>query len=553
MTPDNAQTIGELALAIFPAQGETATARILDLVIQHQDPHRRGRYLPGPEEVILITYGDQIQTPGEAPLQTLLRFCRERAPFIPTLHLLPFFPYSSDDGFSVIDYQSVDPAMGDWNDITALAGQVRLMFDAVVNHISAQSPWFAGYLAGTEPYQRLALEVDPRADMSSVVRPRTLPLLTEFETHAGRKHLWTTFSADQIDLNYADLDVFVLVLDVLLFYVERGASLIRLDAIAFVWKELGTSCMSLPTTHRIVQLMRAVLDAVAPQVAIITETNVPHEENISYFGDGHNEAQLVYNFALPPLVLHTLGTGDATALQRWTETLSTPSDTCWFFNFLASHDGVGLRGVESILTAKERRTLAERTLAHGGRVGYRSLPDGTSDPYELNINFFDALSDPAGHEPIETQVLRFLCAHSIMLAMPGVPGLYAHSLLGSRSDTEAVARTGVNRAINREKLRLDKLLAELNDANSLRSRVFTGLRQLLTVRADCAELAPGTSHEVLQTQPELFAVRRANGLTCIHNVTAVPQRLSHGGVDALSGTRLCPGDQIGGYAVVWLR
>jgi len=553
MTTDNASVIGELAQEIFPTGGEAVAARVLELIAQRKAAPSAGRYKPGPEEAILITYGDQIQASGEAPLRTLLRFCRERVPFVHTLHLLPFFPYSSDDGFSVIGYLSVDPELGDWNDIAALAAQVRLMFDAVVNHISAQSPWFAAYLAGAEPYEHLALEVDPAADLSSVVRPRTSPLLTEFETSAGRKHLWTTFSDDQIDLNYADPDVLLMVLEVLLDYVDRGASLIRLDAIAFIWKELGTSCMSLPTTHLIVQLMRAVLDAVAPQVAIITETNVPHQENVSYFGDGHNEAQLVYNFALPPLVLHTLGTGSARALQQWVATLTTPSDECWFFNFLASHDGVGLRGVETILTPQERSMLAERALAHGGGVGYRNVPDGTMEPYELNINLFDALSDPTGDEPVETQVLRFLCAHSIMLAMPGVPGLYAHSLLGSRSDREAVARTGVNRAINREKLFLDPLLAELDDPDSLRSRVFTGLMQLLVVRAECPELAPGTSHEVIDTQPELIAIRRDGQLTCIHNVTDEPQKVPHGGLDALSGTRLSPGDEIGAYAVVWLR
>jgi len=543
--------IRRLADAIYPEGGSDFAEQALDLMAA-RERSTQSRHRPGADEVILITYPDLLRAPGEHPLQTLGRFCRQYLPFIPVMHLLPFYPQSSDEGFSVVDYEAVDPALGDWSDIAALAGDVRLMFDAVINHVSAQSQWMQQYLAGRPPFDRLAIEVAPEMDVTAVVRPRESPLVTRFDTAAGARDLWTTFSPDQVDLNYADPRVLLAILGVLLDYVDRGASFIRLDAVAFIWKQAGTGCMSLPTTHRIVQLIRAVLDAVAPQVSLVCETNVPHAENVSYFGDGRNEAQLVYNFALPPLVLHTFGTGNSTALQGWASGLALPGPDAWFLNFLASHDGIGLRGVESILSRADRQSLAERALARGGFVGYRSLPDGQREPYELNINYFDALSEPDRSESLDVEVSRFLTAHSIMLTLPGVPGLYAHSLLGSRGDRLAVLRSGDKRAVNRARLQLNDLTAELA-SDPRRRAIFDGLAALLAARAACPELDPAADCEVLATSPALFALRRDQRLTAVHNVRATPQALPWGGLDLLSGQRFQPGDDLPGYAVVWLR
>ncbi|HZW02321.1 MAG TPA: alpha-amylase family glycosyl hydrolase, partial [Anaerolineaceae bacterium] len=288
-------------------------------------------------DAILIVYGDQVQTPGEHPLATLERFLSvhlERA--VSGVHLLPFYPYSSDDGFSIIDFRAVDSRLGDWEDIHRLGQSYRLMFDAVINHISRESEWFQGFLRGDEPYVDYFITVPPNTDLSAVVRPRVLPLLTPVETSRGQQTVWTTFSDDQIDLNYANPDVALAITDLLLFYVQQGAEILRLDAIAYLWKEAGTPSIHLPETHHMIKLFRAVLDAVAPGVMLITETNVPHEENLSYFGDPlpegaqpegwrTDEAQMVYNFSLAPLVLHTFATADATSLSRWAAGLTTPA------------------------------------------------------------------------------------------------------------------------------------------------------------------------------------------------------------------------------------
>jgi glucosylglycerate phosphorylase len=483
-------------------------------------------------DAFLITYADQVCQSGEKPLKTLGEFCKTNLhDLISGMHILPFFPWSSDDGFSVMDYRSVDPSLGNWQDVEQIGDSFRLMVDGVINHISVQGDWFQAFLKDELPYCNYFLTMDEKADLSRVVRPRNLPLLTDFITTAGKRHVWTTFSADQADLDYHNPEVLLEIIDILLMYAERGAQFIRLDAIAYLWKEIGTTCIHLPQTHAIVRLLRAVLDEVAPHVFIITETNVPHTDNISYFGDGYNEAQCVYNFALPPLVLHTFRTGDSSVLSHWSSDLDLPSERTTFFNFLASHDGIGLNPARGILSPTDIDALVDQALAHNGLISYKQNPDGTQSPYELNINFFDALSDPNGDEPLELQIDRFMAAQAIMLSLRGIPGLYFHSLFGSRNWCEGVQVTHHNRSINRQKLELHELVDELVDQSSLRSQVYGRYRSLLFQRAASTAFHPNGKQSILNVGSGVFAVLRnspdgAQQVLCLQNVTAQTQVVS---------------------------
>ena len=513
-------------------------------------------------DVTLITYGDTLVREGEPPLQTLNRFAQANLESaISTIHILPFFPYSSDDGFSVIDYYAVRPDLGTWDDVGALHPHFRLMFDAVVNHMSAQSEWFRAFLQRKRGYNRLFATASPSDELSTVTRPRTSPLLTAFQTGDGQTlHAWTTFSADQIDLNYRAPETLLRILDVLLFYVERGADIIRLDAIGYLWKEPGTTSIHLPNTHAVVQFYRAALDAVAPDVILITETNVPHAENVSYFGDGRNEAQLVYNFTLPPLLLHTLLSADCSKLAGWLNTLETPSPETTWFNFTASHDGIGVRPVEGILDGDEVARLIARTEAVGGRVSYKGNPDGSRSPYELNVTYVDAIAGV--DDPPETQARRFLVSQSVMLALAGMPAVYVHSLLGSRNDQAGVARSGQNRSINRAQLDADSVSAELADPTSFRARVFNAYSHMLAVRRELPAFHPnaGQTAEALNDGTVLQIVRTppAGGrpVGCLFNVSSELQEVEVAGavyVDALSGARvLGPALQLEPYSVLWL-
>lgn len=522
-------------------------------------------------DVMLIAYADHVRSRGESPLKTLRRFLKDTIhPYVNCLHILPFYPYSSDDGFSVVDYYAVDPVLGDWDDIADLSRDFRLMFDGVFNHISALSTWFQAFLRGEAPYTDYFIVVPPQTDLSAVVRPRTLPVLSPFETATGTKYVWTTFSPDQIDLNFANPDVLLEIVRVLLFYVERGADFVRLDAIAFLWKIIGTSCIHLEQTHTVIQIMRDVLDMVSPEVVLITETNVPHRENISYFGDGTNEAQLVYNFALPPLLLHTFRTGDATILSRWAATLELPSEHTTFFNFTASHDGIGVRPVTDILSQDDLNALVEMTREHGGYVSYRNMPDGAQSPYELNITYFDAITNPqvTATQP-ELAVKRFIVTQAIALALVGVPGIYFHSLFGSRNFNEGVERTGHNRAINREKLDADLLSLELGEPAFLRNMIFEQYKHLIQVRTQTPAFHPLGTQEVLDLRPAVFGLDRrspdgVSRVIALHNVDAEPAFVSlvahgqyDGAQDLLTGQEYTASDDIlqvelAPYQVLWL-
>jgi len=476
---------------------------------------------------MLIAYGDQVREAGRPPLRTLGDFCaRHLAGVVSAVHVLPFYPYTSDDGFSVVDYRAVNPALGTWDDVERLSGRFRLMFDAVINHVSSKSAWFQGYLRGEERYRDYFIAVEGNPDLSRVVRPRALPVLTTFDTALGKRAVWTTFSDDQIDLNYANPEVLAEIVDLLLFYAQRGADFIRLDAIAYLWKEIGASCIHLPNTHRLVQIFRAALDAVAPHVRLITETNVPHADNITYFGDGANEAQLVYNFALPPLVLHALQTGDARTLCQWAAGLSLPSRQVTFFNFLASHDGIGLNPVRGILSNRELDALVERTLAVGGLISDKHNSDGSRSPYEMNVNYFDALGFGAADEDETTD--RFVAAHAIMLALIGMPGIYFHSLFGSRGWPEGARQSGHNRAINRQKLDRAVLEQALADSGTRRARIFARLARLLRARAGHPAFHPFGEQQVVACAPAVFALLRTapdgrSRALCLVNVSAEDQ------------------------------
>lgn len=461
------------------------------------------------KDIYLITYGDNIQEEGKSHLKTLHDFFNKHLNgIINNVHILPFYPYTSDDGFSVVDYCKVNPVLGDWGDIEDMSKDFKLMFDAVINHISSKSEWFQGYLKGEEEYKGFFIETEECPELSKVTRPRALPLLTEFNTDRGKKKVWTTFSEDQIDLNFKNEKVLLKIIDVLLFYVQKGARTIRLDAIGYLWKEIGTSCIHLEETHKVIQLFRDILDIVAPKTILITETNVPHKDNISYFGDGYNEAQMVYQFSLPPLVLNAYQTGNALHLLKWADSLEQVSDRTTFFNFLASHDGIGVMPAKGILSDEEIQEMVKKAKEHGGYVSYKDNGDGTQSPYELNINYFDALSHPNDNEDVK--IKRFIGAQAILLSLMGVPAIYVHSLLGSRNYVKGVKESGIYRRINREKLLREKLERELSDPNSIRGKIFNNYCKLIRIRKEQKAFHPNSEQKVIYSNNSVFSFIRTS-------------------------------------------
>jgi len=488
------------------------------------------------KDIILITYGDLIQDEEHYPLEILREFSEKFLKnTINTIHILPFFPYSSDRGFSITDFEEVNPELGEWSDIEDLKVDFKLMFDGVFNHISSKSKWFQEFLNMNPKYKDYFIVFSTKNVISEdhlklIVRPRTSELLTPFFTLDGERVVWTTFSPDQIDLNYKNPEVLMRMIDILLFYIRKGADIVRLDAVTYIWTELGTSCAHLKETHLIIKLFRDILDAVARPVALITETNVPHKENIEYFGNGYDEAQMVYNFALPPLVLFTFLTGNSRKLTEWAGSLEKPSDQATFFNFLDSHDGIGVMPVKNILTKEEIDMMALKVLEHGGFISYKDNGDGTSSPYELNITWYSAINNMDAKEDDDFQIKRFMASRSIALVLMGVPGIYLHSFFGSKNDSDAVLEEGYTRAINRKTFKRENLLRLLNDKTSTTYKVSKSYTELIAKRIKEKAFHPNAEQKVLQIGDSFFSVLRISVdnkevIFVVVNVTSRKQHL----------------------------
>ena len=460
------------------------------------------------KDTILITYGDSIKNEDEVPLQTLKLFLNKNLKEqLSVVHILPFFPYSSDDGFSVIDFREVNPELGNWDDVKALNKDYDLMTDLVINHTSSKSEWFKNFLQQNGKGKDFFITENPKTDLSQVTRPRSTPVLTEYKTKKGTKHVWTTFSADQIDLNFSNPALLIEMIDILLEYIAKGARIIRLDAIAFLWKEVGTTCLHLPETHEVVKLMRDVAEYISPSVVILTETNVPNKENLSYFGDS-DEAHMVYQFSLPPLLLHALHTGNSRYLLEWAKSLPQLKGDKTFFNFTASHDGIGVRPLEGLLPENEKLNLVENMKSFGGFVNYKANPDGSTSPYELNITYFDALKGTMSGED-NLQVERFLASQTVMMSFAGVPAFYIHSLTATPNYLEGVKQTKHNRTINRRKWNLDEL-EEILQTETPQRKVFTTLKRLISIRKRQKAFHPNARQEMLELGSNLLGLIRTS-------------------------------------------
>ncbi|MEQ9261072.1 MAG: sugar phosphorylase [Roseovarius sp.] len=535
----------ELLRRIYPAEDVEQLARQVEAAFWPEGTSRRKRArvpsnrLWSEQDAVLITYGNSIRDGVHKPLDLLEDFLKSHMRGVVNgVHILPFFPFSSDDGFAVTDYTAVNPQLGEWSDISRIAAQFHLMSDLVLNHVSSQGAWFHAYQQGHAPYSRYFYEGNPADDLTMVVRPRTTPLLREVETRDGVRHVWCTFSHDQVDLDFRNPEVLLEMLRIIRLHIDRGVRILRLDAVAFLWKVPGTPSIHLAETHAVVQLMRLLADYATETVVLLTETNVPRTENLSYFGNS-NEAHAVYNFPLPPLILHAMQSGTARYLHRWQMAMPPAQMGCAYLNFSASHDGVGMRPAEGVLPPEEQEKMIDTVRAAGGLVSMRTLPDGREAPYELNCSLFDAMGRTFAGED-EHHIARFLCSQTIVMSLEGIPAFYIHSFLATPSDHEAVVRRGMNRAINRHRWHYPDLLERLADPETNQSRVMAGMAERLRVRARQKAFHPNATQFTLSLDHRLFGVwrqslDRAQSIFAIHNVSAERVEVSPWTINLIEG------------------
>ena len=480
-------------------------------------------------DVFAITYGNTFLRNDEVPLKTLHSFLDHYfKDIVNSVHVLPFFPYCSDDGFAVMDFYKVNEEVGEWSDIQALASDYRLMADLVINHGSKQGEWFSNFLKGKGVGHDYFYTANKDINTSQVVRPRTSSLLQEVETQRGTEYVWCTFSHDQIDFDFRNTKVLTEFVKIIRYYLDNGVQIFRLDAVAFLWKKLNTNCLNLPETHEVVRLIRTLVEHSQPDVVIITETNIPNRENLSYFGNA-NEAHCVYNFSLPPLLLYTLVNGSCRYLKQWLMSMPPAQNGTTYFNFIASHDGIGLRPAEGLLTESEIAQLVSTMQRFGGKVSWRTIDNGIKKPYEVNIALFDALQG-TNDGPDEFGLQRFLCAHAIMLALEGMPAFYIHSLLATGNDLTRVEQTGHNRAINRHQWDMDELEALLTDNDSQHAQTYTALTALISLRKQQKAFHPNATQFTLHLTEQIFgfwrqSIDRQQSIFCVYNISAEPQAL----------------------------
>ncbi|HLR32849.1 MAG TPA: sugar phosphorylase [Fodinibius sp.] len=524
---------------------ETLLTRIKDLIERYQfhvGNNQEEHYAWSEEDAILITYGDVISQNGQNDhkIRLLVDFLTQYVHgAINSVHILPFFPSSSDHGFSVIDYREVRDDLGEWSDVERLAENYLVMADLVINHTSRSSEWFKNYQLGKEPGKDYFIELDPSAsvELSKVIRPRSSPLFISVETGNGLRHVWTTFSDDQIDLDFSNPEVLVEFVDIFLLYLSKGIRLIRLDAIAYLWKEIGTTSIHLEKTHHVVKLFRDIIDYVRPHGTLITETNVPFEENVSYFGQG-DEAHMVYQFSLPPLLLHALLTENSQYLTGWAMNLPEPPEGCTYFNFTASHDGIGVRPLEGLVPEDEFNYLVESTKERGGFVSYKTNADKTQSPYELNITYFDAFAEP-GQKETDLQMKRYLCSQTIMISLQGVPGIYFHSLVATENYIAGVLENGEKRSINRRQWDYKELKERLEDEASPTRIVLDYFKNILNIRKEHAAFSPEARQKVLDLGHEIFAFIRIAAdideeILVLSNMTNKEIELPHAQLDSFT-------------------
>lgn len=562
--------VGHLQL-IYPDKNPEKLAnrmvRVFDLKKQQTKP----RWLKNnwdEADVAVITYANSFVREGEMPLRTLNEFLENYlADDISWVHILPFFPFSSDDGFAVIDYTLVNESFGGWEDIEKIASRFSLMADLVVNHCSGMSRWFEQFKFDKKPGKDYFVEVDPGADLSMVVRPRTSPILREVQTLEGTRHIWCTFSHDQPDLDFRNPDVLVEMLKIIKLYLDHGVQVFRLDAVAFLWKEIGTTCLNLDQTHEIVRLFRTLIEYYKAGTSLITETNIPNRENLSYFGNA-NEAHIVYNFSFPPLLLNTLVTGNCHGLKSWLMTMPPAQRGTTFFNFIASHDGIGLRPLEGLLNEQELQQLIGHMEDNGGLISWRTDDQGNDKPYEINITFYDAMKGTLNRGEDGYQEARFILAHTIMLSIEGIPAFYIHSLLATQNDYEKFENTNNNRAINRHNWDMDEIMQRLGEDNH-HSRVLNELKRRITIRRQHKAFHPNATMFTMHIGDEVFAywrqsLKRHQSIFCLNNVTDQVQEvqrtalnlvITEDWIDLLSGEHIHPDQKVltlQPYQALWL-
>ncbi len=487
------------------------------------------RQLWNEKDCFLITYADSIKNENQNNLKTLHYFLSKYCKDFSFIHILPFYPYSSDDGFAVIDYQKIDDEHGNWNDFQKISSKFKIMTDLVINHCSTENQLFKNFMKNEKPGKEFFISSNENFDIyKEVIRPRSSKLSKKVNICGKDKFVWCTFSHDQVDFDFKNPNVLIFFLKIIKLYIDKGAKGLRLDAVAFLWKEKGTTCINLPQTHLIIRLIRLVIESYAKDCLIITETNIPNHENLSYFGN-NNEAHCIYNFSLAPLLIHAIIAEDSSYLKQWSRSMPPAQFGNSYLNFLSTHDGIGMRPLEGILPGAELRKFTKTLKKSGANLTYR-ISQNRKTVYEINTTLLDALKETySGRDNLILK--RFILAHQILLSMEGIPAIYIQNLIGSSNDMEKYRRTKAFRSVNRKNWNIDELVYLLKKKSSLNKKIYNSIINLIKLRKNQSAFHPNATQFTLQLDKSFFGIWRqsldkSQSIFCISNMTKIKKKLS---------------------------
>ena len=484
---------------------------IVEIINRFNKKNNKKKKIISEKTSVVICYGDSILSKKPKNLiRTFHSFFQKKLKdLFNTVHFLPFYPSSSDSGFAVKDHYKIDTKLGSWSDISKFSKKNDVMADVVINHSSARGLWFRNFLREKKPGKDYFLKVNSKFDISKVIRPRDHKLLKRIDIFENKEYLWRTFSHDQVDLNFKNPAVLLRFIKIMINLINHGVTIFRLDAIAYLWKENGTKCINLKQTHEIIKLLRIICSFLNVQTIIVTETNLPEKENLSYFGN-NDEANWIYNFSLPPLLIHSFLFENSTYLNKWSKKLPSTKKGNSYLNFIASHDGIGMRPVEGILNKKTINNLFKRLKKNGSRFSFRKIKNKSKKVYEANITIIDALKKTDFDNKGKFFFERYMSAHSIMVAFEGVPAIYFNSLFGTSNDEAKYIITGNNRDVNRYRWSEKNILKLLQDKRSKQSIFYEGISNLLLIRKKQKAFHPNAYRSTLNLSPKIFCFKRVS-------------------------------------------
>ena len=504
----------------------TYSEEIFKIINKFNKTHLKKRIKISEKTSVVICYGDSLIENNQKKLLKIFQnfYKKKLNKYFNTVHYLPFYPSSSDSGFAVKDHYKIDQRLGSWSDINNFSKKNSIMADIVINHASARGLWFKNFLKDKSPGKNYFLTVDKKFNTSKVVRPRDHKLLKKIDIFKKNDYLWRTFSPDQIDLNFKNPSVLLRFIKIMINLISHGVTIFRLDAIAYLWKQSGTKSINLKQTHEIIKLLRLICNLLNVSIIIVTETNLPEKENISYFGK-HDEANWIYNFSLPPLLMHAFLFENSSALNKWSNKLPSTKLGNNYLNFIASHDGIGMRPAEGILSKNSIQNLLKRFKKNGSKFSFRKIQNKTKKVYEANITVFNALqksdNDPKGKYFFE----RYISAHAIMISFEGIPAVYFNSLFGTSNDEAKFIISGNNRDVNRYRWNNTNLLNKLKNNKSKQYIFYKNITNLLEIRRKQSAFHPNAYRQTINLGPKIFCFKRVSldkkqTIICITNLSS---------------------------------